>query len=452
MYQAALDWVRTTYPFYNASAGADHIWLFAHDEGACWAPTELARHGILLSHWGRTTPGGNPPGSLNSRASFDYNIDVTDDPAAPRGYRSFFQGHPCYDPAKDLVLPPFRPPQQYHASVYMAGDTGRKRRTLLLFREDVGHGKPPAWSRGLRQEVYALSRQHHWVRNYSTLIGPPAQLSGDQSLLLASSQYCLVAMGEGWSPGFADALLHGCIPVVVEDDIAPPFANMLALKDVTVAIPRSHLKDLPRRLLEIPQEEADAMRHRISQGLWRRMAWLTHPMVRYQAQTVLQGNEQKYPWLKEQRQEELLRFFHGSSGAGGQQAEPQASAAMVSAADGTLQPAAAVEGAEGGAVEGGDAPPSLLPPIWWPREPEDDAFGTLLGWLHHLLLQRQQQQQQQQQATAAGRPQHPGGGQAQQQQQQQQQEAGGGPAAAHQAQPVPAKQHKRQRQRQARVE
>jgi hypothetical protein len=234
-----------------------------------------------------------------------------------------------------------------------------------------------------------------------------------------------------------DALLHGCIPVVVEDDIAPPLANMLQLKDVTVAIPRSDLRDLPKRLLEIPQEEADAMRHRISQGLWRRMAWLTHPMVRYQAQTVLQGNEQKYPWLKEQRQEELLRFFHGgsSSSSGGGQAEPPAGGTTV-AADGTLQPIAAAEGAEGGGVEDGDGAASLLPPIWWPREPEDDAFGTLLGWLHHLLLQRKQQQ-----PSKAG-------------QQQQQQQRGGGATTQQTAQPAPVKQHrqhKRQRQK-ARVE
>jgi hypothetical protein len=53
MYLDALNWIRTTYPYWNASNGADHLWLFAHDEGACWAPTEIYNSSIILSQWGR---------------------------------------------------------------------------------------------------------------------------------------------------------------------------------------------------------------------------------------------------------------------------------------------------------------------------------------------------------------------------------------------------------------
>jgi hypothetical protein len=38
------------------SQGRDHIWLFSHDEGACWAPTELYNNSIILTHWGRMDP------------------------------------------------------------------------------------------------------------------------------------------------------------------------------------------------------------------------------------------------------------------------------------------------------------------------------------------------------------------------------------------------------------
>jgi hypothetical protein len=53
MYLDALNWVRTTYPFWNATKGANHIWLFSHDEGACWAPLEIYNSSIILSQWGR---------------------------------------------------------------------------------------------------------------------------------------------------------------------------------------------------------------------------------------------------------------------------------------------------------------------------------------------------------------------------------------------------------------
>lgn len=51
--QELLDWVRSTYPYWNRTGGADHVWHFAHDEGACWAPEEVYRRSIILTHWGR---------------------------------------------------------------------------------------------------------------------------------------------------------------------------------------------------------------------------------------------------------------------------------------------------------------------------------------------------------------------------------------------------------------
>jgi hypothetical protein len=49
----AKRWVQQHFPYWNRTSGADHIWLFTHDEGACWAPTEVANTSILLTHWGR---------------------------------------------------------------------------------------------------------------------------------------------------------------------------------------------------------------------------------------------------------------------------------------------------------------------------------------------------------------------------------------------------------------
>lgn len=48
-----LAWVKSTHPFWNRTGGSDHIWHFAHDEGACWAPAEVYKSSIILTHWGR---------------------------------------------------------------------------------------------------------------------------------------------------------------------------------------------------------------------------------------------------------------------------------------------------------------------------------------------------------------------------------------------------------------
>jgi hypothetical protein len=51
-----LQWVKTAHPYWNRTSGTDHIWLFAHDEGACWAPTEVYENSVILTHWGRMGP------------------------------------------------------------------------------------------------------------------------------------------------------------------------------------------------------------------------------------------------------------------------------------------------------------------------------------------------------------------------------------------------------------
>ena len=54
-----MERVRSTLPYWNASKGlpgSDHIFLFSHDEGGCFAPQPVANAAIILSHWGRLDP------------------------------------------------------------------------------------------------------------------------------------------------------------------------------------------------------------------------------------------------------------------------------------------------------------------------------------------------------------------------------------------------------------
>lgn len=41
------------------------------------------------------------------------------------------------------------------------------------------------------------------------------EVEGDYSGLLASSTFCLVLPGDGWTARMEDAMLHGCIPVII---------------------------------------------------------------------------------------------------------------------------------------------------------------------------------------------------------------------------------------------
>lgn len=52
---AAKRWAASELPYWNRTGGADHVLLFAHDEGSCAAPAEV-RAATLLVHWGLQDP------------------------------------------------------------------------------------------------------------------------------------------------------------------------------------------------------------------------------------------------------------------------------------------------------------------------------------------------------------------------------------------------------------
>ncbi len=59
-----------------------------------------------------------------------------------------------------------------------------------------------------------------WKQRYNILIGGySSDLPPGYSALLVRSKYCLVAPGDGYSARMEDAILHGCVPVIVMDGV-----------------------------------------------------------------------------------------------------------------------------------------------------------------------------------------------------------------------------------------
>lgn len=89
-----LEHIRTSYSYWNRSNGADHLWPFLHDEGACYAPAAL-RRATMLVHWGRM--------QWRPNGSSEYHLWRVK-PFATQMYG----WERCYDRCKDLVLPAWR--------------------------------------------------------------------------------------------------------------------------------------------------------------------------------------------------------------------------------------------------------------------------------------------------------------------------------------------------------
>ncbi|KAF8066266.1 SULTR2 [Scenedesmus sp. PABB004] len=370
MHLDALDHIRSTYPHWNASGGADHIWLFAHDEGACWAPAEVYARSIILTQWGRLpSPGGadanNFTISTTTRWEFNYNRgDDRDDPALPGGYLAAIGAHPCHTPGKDLVLPAFRPPGRFASSPFLGGDARRRRDILALLRTDLGAGRPAAYSGGLRQRLAGLAAAGGWRAKHGIWVGTPAELGGDGSALLARSRFCLVVPRDGWPGLFEDAVLHGCIPVVVAAGrggaLAQPLSGALRLSAAVLKVREEELPGLPALLAGVGAAQEAALRGNLT-AWWHRMAWLSHPWVRQQASGVVSANLRKHPWVAE-----------------GLAADERARSAAL-AAMGRGDAGAA------GAGDGARVRELFRRRVWSADAGMDDAFDTLLQWLHHRL-------------------------------------------------------------------
>lgn len=165
-----------------------------HDEGTCYVPAEL-RPAIILGHWGRKDAGHV---SGTSYTADNYTAEERHPVWHPESHLEKLGNFPCYDPAKDLVIPAMYTPYKYRESpLYAAPD--RKRDIFAFFKGDLREADPLGvfYSRGIRQKLASLTKEEKWWERHRIWIGkstPPGR-NATYSELLASSVFCFVLPG-----------------------------------------------------------------------------------------------------------------------------------------------------------------------------------------------------------------------------------------------------------------
>ena len=94
--------VSLAYPFWNRSAGTDHVFFLTTDRGGCWKPWAL-QHSIIVSYFGFTAP----------EAYFGFESRLRWPRKGPQRRNNAYdtrRGSPateldCYVPGKDVVVP-----------------------------------------------------------------------------------------------------------------------------------------------------------------------------------------------------------------------------------------------------------------------------------------------------------------------------------------------------------
>ncbi|GLI69588.1 hypothetical protein VaNZ11_014247 [Volvox africanus] len=278
-----VEWIDKMHPFWRRRGGRDHIFLFPHDEGACWAPNVLL-NATWLTHWGRTDL------VHESKTSFEAD-NYTKDYVGwrqPEGFVKLIRGHPCYDPVKDLVIPIWRPPQHYWRSPLLSAPA-KPRDIFLFFRGDVGKRRTILYSRGVRQKIYKLAKDNDWAVKYRVLIGDGSDVPGDYSDMLSRSLFCLVATGDGWSARTEDAVLHGCIPVVIIDGVHIKFETVFNVDDFTIRIPEANASRILEILQAIPEAKVRSMQAHLGR-VWHRYRYANLPGLASELRRHMENN------------------------------------------------------------------------------------------------------------------------------------------------------------------
>ncbi|KAJ4766857.1 exostosin family protein [Rhynchospora pubera] len=268
-YKNAYDHIVEQYPYWNRSSGKDHIWFFSWDEGACYAPKEIW-NSMMLVHWGNT----NTKHKNSTTAYWADNWDSI--PSDRRG------DHPCFDPQKDLVLPAWKVPNPGAVWLKLWARSRKERTTLFYFNGNLG----PAYENGRPEDKYSMGIRQKLADEFGSSPNKEGKLGKQHAPNvivtplkshkyheeMASSLFCGVLPGDGWSGRMEDSVHNGCIPVIIQDGIFLPYENVLNYNSFAVRVLED---DIPKLISIIQRYNETEIEHMLSnvRSIWQRFLY-----------------------------------------------------------------------------------------------------------------------------------------------------------------------------------
>ncbi|XP_074315882.1 putative beta-1,4-xylosyltransferase IRX10L isoform X2 [Silene latifolia] len=234
--RSAIQYISTNWPYWNRTQGADHFFVVPHDFGACFhfKEKQAIDRGIL---------------HLLERATL---------------VQTFGQkNHVCLKD-NSIVIPAYAPPQKIQAQL-IHPDTPRS--IFAYFRGciyDVGNDPNGGYyARGARAAIWENFKDNP-LFDIST--EHPTTYYQD----MQRSVFCLCPLGWApWSPRLVEAVVFGCIPVIIADDIVLPFTDVIPWEDIGVFVDEKDVPDLDSILTSIPPEV-----------IFRKQSLLANPLVK----------------------------------------------------------------------------------------------------------------------------------------------------------------------------
>jgi hypothetical protein len=257
------------HPYWNRSAGTDHVFFLTTDRGGCWKPWAL-QHSIIVSYLGFRASEGyfgfeerlkwprQGPNNRNNAYS------------TKRGAESL--GLDCYVPEKDVVVPVDAsigaveeaklPP---HGTPFACKRGPHK--VLLFMGGSMSNMGRIEYSQGVRQAI----QQIHANESQFVLGG---QFTLDD---LRASRFCLAPSGWGWGWRLSLAVATQCVPVIIQPNVTQPWEDLLegtpySYDTFSIRLAKEDIPQLPAILRAVPLESLCAKQAMLAR-VYRAFLW-----------------------------------------------------------------------------------------------------------------------------------------------------------------------------------
>jgi hypothetical protein len=331
--EAVIRSVRSTFPFWNRSAGADHVFFTTQDLGGCFVSPSM-HNSIIVSQFGFVASApfwmsmrrwshaldGEPleklfelrhplsnricRGPLHEQL-LSGCVDRMQDHHAQMWVGSHRWHGACYNSTKDVVMPSdFEFSRSERAATRRAARTaGRCRRASAAAEAQAEVAHAGKRRRTSAPNMLANNMSSDATSDNTTLIFMSGSVSntapwysqgvrqafrqwhsktpgvvfkeGHWTLSdLRGSTFCLCPSGWGFGWRIYLALATLCVPVIVQPLVEQAFHDLLPYEKFSLSIPLSDVRNLPELLRAIPREKVCQLRAAAAK-YYRALVWQT---------------------------------------------------------------------------------------------------------------------------------------------------------------------------------
>ncbi|KAH9614533.1 hypothetical protein KSS87_001381 [Heliosperma pusillum] len=231
---SAIHFISSNFPFWNQTLGSNHVFVAAHDFGACFHTLEdVAKED------------GIPSILKKSIILQTFGVEYK---------------HPCQE-VENVVIPPYIPPQSIRSTL-KKWPLGGPRDIFAFFR-----GKVELHPKNVSGRFYSKAVRTQILRKYSNdkKFYLKRKRYAGYHMEIARSTFCLCPLGWApWSPRLVESVALGCVPVIIADGIRLPFNDTVRWPEISLTVAENDVVNLGKILDDVARTNLTT----IQRNLW----------------------------------------------------------------------------------------------------------------------------------------------------------------------------------------